>query len=88
MKILLLIVAAFCIFAHFASADKRPVIKLCPSCSSLSFAPPDSDCHCVSGTPILRRYACGPACDAIGLCCEKTIEDPVDPIEINPRRRF
>ncbi|CAG9810615.1 unnamed protein product [Chironomus riparius] len=84
MKVLLLIVAAFCIFGPFALADKRPVIKLCPSCSSSTFAPPDSDCHCVFGSPILRRYACGPACDAIGLCCEKKI---VDPSDLNPRTR-
>ena len=76
MKVLLLLVATFWISVSFVSGEAKPFTKLCPSCSSPPFGSPDSNCYCVFGSPIKRKYACGPACDAIGLCCDKKIVDP------------
>lgn len=62
MKLLLLTAVLL-----FISASA--VANLCPSCQSPPFSPASSNCRCLNGSPILGRYACGPACDAAGLCC-------------------
>lgn len=49
-----------------------PSVKptFCKSCGTPPFTSPDSDCVCPSSeVRMLRKYACGPACDAIGYCC-------------------
>lgn len=43
---------------------------VCPSCADPPFG---QDCTCPNTeTRLLRKFACGPACDAIGYCCEPT----------------
>lgn len=68
MKLLFLVTLALFVIISSLSADHRPDIY-CPNCSSEIYATPNSNCTCVKGERVLRKYACGPACDAIGYCC-------------------
>lgn len=73
MKILFVIVLVFAIaVAAEAKVKCGPIIsanKDCPSCDKPPFL---ADEMCTCKAPLVqyrRKYACGPACDAIGHCC-------------------
>jgi len=74
MKFLYVLFAIFLIgtsiiFSEAKKCHTVPAHDNCPSCSSPPFAAVNT-CTCgARGAPVLRKYACGPACDAIGYCC-------------------
>jgi hypothetical protein len=68
MKVLIVLVLVS--FAIYSDALARPNYINCPTCGSGINPTSNSNCVCESSfQKVLRRYACGPACDAIGYCC-------------------
>lgn len=75
MKIVLFVIFAFAIFTGSqAGGEAEKPIKVSPvECSFCSVdVDPNQDCVCSSSARVMRKYACGPACDAIGFCCAST----------------
>lgn len=62
----------FLIFILVVLAQKiNCQISVCVTCGSPPYSNPDNNCTCPTGSnKFLRKYACEPACDAIGNCCE------------------
>jgi hypothetical protein len=51
--------------------EVNPVTGSCPLCENQPYST-NENCTCATGfDKSLRKYACGPACDAIGYCCSK-----------------
>lgn len=89
MKIILFLVFAFAILTGSQAEDgeaKTPgkVVPKAVECSFCSVGvDPNQDCVCSSSARLRRKYACGPACDAIGFCCASTA-CPICSSGVNP----
>lgn len=81
MKIIFVILLTLVVFATSGatSKGKLPPVKLPPAeeCSFCSNGIGDNfDCVCSNSLKVGRKYACGPACDAFGYCCESVGKCP------------
>lgn len=83
MKVFVLVVLSLATFASVYGQDAepkliaaRPTPKPTPKPAECSFCSvevdPNPNCICSSSTRLRRKYACGPACDALGYCCESS----------------
>lgn len=82
MKFILIILSV----AIFASSQaKKPTDPPAPAECSFCSVDVDKnlDCVCSSSTRIARKYPCGPACTALGYCCEST-QCPICGSGVNP----
>lgn len=67
MKFLLILAIVLAIFATSQAKPKKSKNE-CTFCSI--GVDKDINCVCSHSTRVPRKYACGPACDALGYCCE------------------
>jgi hypothetical protein len=76
MKTIFLIIIFSNILMSIDCEEVQAFMKPCPSCSSPPFESVNVSCYCVLGTPMLRKYKCGPVCETLGLCCEGKVVNP------------
>lgn len=61
----IIFVAILITFAWAANAN-------CPNCKTLKYGATTCECG-PKAAKVTRKYACGPACDAIGSCCDHNV---------------
>lgn len=80
MKIILIILSLTVLgsFSEDIIEDHEVKLARTPECMSCAEGvSKTTDCVCSSSNRLPRKYACGPACDALGYCCEDAVMCPI-----------
>ena len=67
----LIVVLFVVLFATLVVVEAGKKCNRCPRCGNPPYSNDDT-CSCGrNSVRIFARYACGPACDAAGYCCDR-----------------
>lgn len=80
MKLVLIVLSLVVLVTSQAKRIPKPPAE-CAFCSI--GVDTNLSCICSSSTRVARKYACGPACTALGYCCE-SVQCPTCGSGVNP----